>query len=402
MNTSRALRSSVVVLIALAAAVAASCGSDDPAEPAAAGGGGGGGSGDAGPDHEAASDAVSEVGPACSTSDPGAETRECASPAAATTTDAAYAITYVYADEDRTRTKDPSNVWRYVGFDLDGQSTDAASTDHCRPLAGADADLVKTDGDGGIDNAFLKSIAPIIAGVDSDWVDSWNRSLAKGSASIVLRLPGLVLPAAGQAGTPGDGSTSAGMGYTSVKRCEADGGTGGAGGAGNTGDAGQDPPPIVAIDRTSVCDGDLGAPLWSAPEGSLTGDVWVSGEIPEGWLAIPFNSATLVVRLRRVRVEMTLSADRRHVTFGTIAGVADTEELISQLTLIRGAISPLACSVLFDSYIQRIRRSSDIMADGTQDPAAECTGISLGLGFDAELVRLGDVVSTPPVADTCG
>ena len=33
-----------------------------------------------------------------------------------------------------------------------------------------------------------------------------------------------------------------------------------------------------------------------------------------------------------------------------------------------------------------IRQASDMMADGTQNPAVQCTGISVGLGFTAQEV----------------
>ena len=49
-----------------------------------------------------------------------------------------------------------------------------------------------------------------------------------------------------------------------------------------------------------------------------------------------------------------------------------------------------------------IRQASDILKDGTQDPNEECDGISVGLGFEAKAVVVGDIAPAPqPVPDPC-
>ena len=428
--------------------VAPSCGSDDEESKKNTGQAGSGGedaSVDSG-DGEAAVEAGPDSGLRCRVRDPGDPGIDCLDVASGTAPilgGAVYAISYVYADEDRNKMKDVDNVWKFIGFDVDGQSTDGSSAEHCMPANAGLADSVKTDGDGGIDNAFLKNVAPIIRGPAPMWVDTWNASLQTGSPTLLLRLPDMTVPPIGQDGPPGDGSAMRGLGYTSLKPCTpievpdagampdaaaeggaddggaaeggvAEGGAaeGGASDAGGAADAttsmdAAPPPPmeprVIAVDSTSVCEGDLEDPLWSAPNGTFTDDLWVSGEVPEAIIALPFEGATLTIRLRKVRIEMTISKDRRSVANGTISGVIDSEEIIAQLDRIKGDILPLLCMVpdLFDDYAGRIRDAADIIADGTQDPNETCNGITVGLGFDATLVEVADSAASPEPVDSC-
>ncbi len=403
----RARLISAAALVLLASSFASGACSSDPEEAGGTGGTGGNpGEGGGG---------TGDVPAGCSVSDPDVTPVDCSDIEQTDEPkldDAIFAVNYVYGDESRERVKDQDNIWKYIGFDIDGKATDASSaSEHCQPVgatdAGAAADpaSVMTDGNDGIDNAFLKSIAPIIHNLDKPgrtWVDGWNTGIGKGGATIVVRLPGLELPAEGGTGAPGDGSTMPGMGYTTVRLCtniESD--------AGDAGDAGVELPPLLLpVDRSSVCNGDVTTPLWQAPEGKFDGDKWTSGHIDEAFVVIPFNGASLRVHLLDARMELTLSADRRSATLGTVGGVIDAEELVNQLTLIKGAISALACNpqigaIVFAGYMDKVRKAADIMSDGTQNPDETCSGISVGLGFDARLAKLGKVVQVPPVKDTC-
>lgn len=388
------------------------CGEDEGGAPppsatggtSGAGGSSGSGAG-GGAGADAAADSPTEsgadAGPGCATFDPGQPTVSCldvSSGDAESVSGAVFAVSYVYLDENRDRQKDP-NAWRTLGHDVDGQSTDSTSSNHCTPAAGADVAAVKSDGDAGIDNAFVKILGPVISGLSSGWVDSWNRSLAKGSGTILIRIPGLDTAAAGALPA---------QGYSSVKACTdwplppdagSDAGVPDAG----AGEAGTEARRVVALDRTSVCEGDVERPLWSAPAATLSGDRWASGVVPEAFIAIPLSDAALVVRLRQVRIELTLSADRESATLGVLSGVVDVEELIAQLVRIKGALTQLACTIpsLIDGYVETVRRAADILPDGTQDPSRPCTGLTLGLGFDARRVEVRGVGQTPPPADTC-
>jgi hypothetical protein len=91
---------------------------------------------------------------------------------------------------------------------------------------------------------------------------------------------------------------------------------------------------------------------------------------------------------------MQLDATRQHVTHGTIAGVVPTTDMSDAIRQFTGAIDPSLCTgATIASVITQIEQASDILADGTQDPAQSCSGISIGLSFNAERVQLGAVGS---------
>ena len=55
---------------------------------------------------------------------------------------------------------DDVGFWKSVGYDVDGLISDADSANHCCILPGGSTKLVKTDGNGGIDNSFRRKFAP--------------------------------------------------------------------------------------------------------------------------------------------------------------------------------------------------------------------------------------------------
>jgi hypothetical protein len=89
---------------------------------------------------------------------------------------------------------------------------------------------------------------------------------------------------------------------------------------------------------------------------------------------------------------MKLSADGVTATEGMLSGVLATKELEEAVAKMAQALSSELCSgSTIDSIKQSIRQGSDIMKDGTQDPAKECDGISVGIGFEAVRVTLAGV-----------
>ncbi len=295
-------------------------------------------------------------------------------------------ITHVYSDRDRANNPDP-NAWKGYGFDLDGQATTESSTNHCQPVAGANVALVKTDGVGGIDNAFAAIIAPIIASFDTagkpGWVDNWNAGLEGGRARLLLRFP-TPIPPSSDAATP---APLAAQIYSAGPVCA---------------DAPVMTPRLLPVDRASVQSDDVDRALNVAPAGTLTGDTWSSDVIDSVIVTVPIKSGSLPLHLRKVRISLQLAPDRKSATLGMLGGIATTDELAAVLRKNRGNISPLACLPgVFDSYEQKIRRASDIMADGTQDPTKTCDGISLGIGFDATEVAIGSLETIAPSDDSC-
>ena len=102
-------------------------------------------------------------------------------------------------------------------------------------------------------------------------------------------------------------------------------------------------------------------------------------------------------------VSMQLDPTHQHATKGVISGVLVTDELTAEMTRLAGNIDVSLCTGnLHDSIVTQIEQASDILQDGTQDPAKTCDGISLGLGFDGEIVQLGSIgPATPPNPNPC-
>ncbi len=71
---------------------------------------------------------------------------------------------------------------------------------------------------------------------------------------------------------------------------------------------------------------------------------------------------------------------------------------------IRGGIQPSLCGDTLWALIEKqIMQAADIMSDGTQDIAATCDGISIGLGFTAREVQIGTAAAAPVgLPDVCG
>ncbi len=110
----------------------------------------------------------------------------------------------------------------------------------------------------------------------------------------------------------------------------------------------------------------------------------MSGDLSTGGITV---SISLVFQ----GVPLTLSVNHAVITFdhttandaanGTIAGVIDTEQLITGLQSVAGRISPSLCGNAFSGIADQIRQASDILSDGTNTAGSACNGISIGLGF---------------------
>lgn len=291
---------------------------------------------------------------------------------------AIFALSKVYIDRDRATGAPSADAWKKYGFDLDGLTTDASSTNHCQPVAGADVARVKTDGDNGIDNAFGASIAPIIASFDQPnqpgWVQLWNTSLQL-DPDLVLRFPTQEAP-----------SYPAQV-YATAPLCK---------------DSPARTPKLFPIDSATVDGNDVDKPKATPITGTLSGDVWTSDVIASLAIVIPVAGGPIPMRLQHVRMSMKLSADRKSFTDGMIGGIANTEELVGALRQYKGFINPLACVPgVFDQYEAKIRQASDVLDDGTQDPQRTCNGITVGIGFDMVRVAIGSVDTPPAKGDPC-
>ena len=275
-----------------------------------------------------------------------------------------------------------SGEWKKVGLNVDGLVSDATSTDLCLPAAGASPDTPYPDGDNGIDNSFGKNLLPIVLSVLPKWADKLNTDLETGAFNAMLKM--YCLPAAGD---------------TTDMVSKVFGGT-----------ALGTPPLYDGTDVWPVAPELLADP--QDPESStlvfehstVTGTLFDSGEDQTIILTIPLdingNLSNLKLTLYSAQMVMNLSSDRRSATGGVIGGVLDTEEFLVQMKKIAW-LGGLCDNALFDGLVTDVRRASDMLTDGTQDPNKECNGISLGVQFEMKEVQLGDVGPAAPVGMAC-
>jgi hypothetical protein len=137
---------------------------------------------------------------------------------------------------------------------------------------------------------------------------------------------------------------------------------------------------------------------------SVIGTTFDSGPNQTLALRLPMsvNGTTtwLNLKLYAARVTMTLSADRTTATGGMLGGVLNTEALVTELGKV-GALIDMCTSPSFANLITTVRQASDIMADGTQDPAKACDGISIGFTFQMNQVQRGNVGPATPSGPSC-
>jgi hypothetical protein len=135
---------------------------------------------------------------------------------------------------------------------------------------------------------------------------------------------------------------------------------------------------------------------------SVSGDVWSSGAPTTLDVAFSAQGVAIPLRLYQAQITMRLNTEHTAATQGQISGIIDAEEFNATLADAIGAFDPSLCNGAILVAVQnQIRQASDIMLDGTQDPAATCDGISIGIGFEASAVHLGGVGPSVLPADTC-
>lgn len=278
-----------------------------------------------------------------------------------------------------------STAWKGYGFNLDGKISTAASVDLCKPAEGANPSSVYPDGENGIDNSFGKNVLPIFLALASDFSTQINDAIDGGRFTVITSIEGIEPLATG---------TFLSKMYTAQFPD----------GASPSWD-GLDAWPVRS---DSLVGGDIANPKVQLPASQVTADaagsrVWQSNPSADIQLVLPMAGLTLVLPIHHAYVQMQLSDDNTKATLGRIGGVLDAEELVAELAKLVGAFDPSLCppSATFESIAQQIRQASDILKDGSQDPAMTCNGISIGLGFDADAAGLGPVFDAPAAPDPC-
>jgi hypothetical protein len=283
-------------------------------------------------------------------------------------------------DTDRNGTAS-STAWKKYGYNLDGKVSTKAAKDLCKPPKGGNPSSTYPDGDDGIDNAFGKTLIPIIGGLTDAPTGSVQEAIDKGSFTIMLAFDKL--------GSNKDYNPLLTKLYAGAKLDAAP-----------TWD-GTDEWPIVPellSDPTDPASAKV-----QFPKSYLTDNTWVSGGEGTVKLSISVSGYALALNINKAIISAKLAADHKSATDGIIAGVLDTEELIAELKKVAGSFDAGLCDgSVFDGIANQLRGASDILKDGSQDPNETCDGISIGLGFEATEVKLGPVApATVPGEDPC-
>lgn len=84
-----------------------------------------------------------------------------------------------------------ADAWREIGYDLDGVITDDAQHRTCAPAAGATFEAALLDGDAGRDNAFGKSVLPMIEVLAGSAEGRTNDDILNGKYTTLIRVEGL-------------------------------------------------------------------------------------------------------------------------------------------------------------------------------------------------------------------
>lgn len=292
-----------------------------------------------------------------------------------------FAVTKLFLGDTTRDGVSSSIAWKQYGFNVDGLVSTKNSKDLCKPPKGGTPSGTYPDGDDGIDNAFGKTFIPIFGGLVAEPTGSLQEKLDHGMSRLLF-LDETLPPGSEQ----GPHSTRA---Y-------------------RTTDLGHPP----ALD---------GSDSWlAAPEGlmnwtdlasstsvfltsTLQDNLWASGQGTTLEVPMLLGDEALMLSIRLPRITMRLTPGHEAAIEGQIGGVLDTEEFIAAFRKLAGNFDPGLCSgSTWDSVANQLRGTSDILADGTQDPNKTCDGISVGLGFTATKALLAGIgPASPPPPNPC-
>ncbi len=287
-------------------------------------------------------------------------------------------------DTDRSGSPSPT-AWKQFGYNLDGKISKKTSTDLCKPNKGAAPSSIYPDGNGGIDNAFGKLLLPIITGLAQDAAQQVNENIQDGTFTIMTSVEKL----------------GSGKDYVDLHTRLYVGG--------DYAEAMQKAPAWDGSDEWPVVPellddpNDITSSKIQFPKSYVADNTWVSGTPGNLDLALSVAGFTLTLTISKAVITMEMNEGHTSASNGVIAGVLNVEVLIEELRKVAGSFDPGLCTgTTFDSLADQIRQASDILADGTQDPTKTCDAISIGLGFESKLVKLGAVgEEAEPAEDPC-
>ncbi|HEX8789448.1 MAG TPA: hypothetical protein VF765_00750 [Polyangiaceae bacterium] len=288
---------------------------------------------------------------------------------------------FYFGDTDRSG-KASTDAWAKLGLNIDGKTTSELSNDTCKLVTGAPC-ATQLDGDNGIDNSFGANLMPIIGVFNATYSAYANRAIQKGGPTLLIELDGL--------GPDADYAPQAGALYraTAVQNPMWDG---------------RD---VRNFDPASLVTGDISRPAAVFFNGFMRDRTWVGVPPAAGaaYLDLQITAGGHLlppVPLQHVEIVMPVAPDGRTVTNGVLSGVIRTSDAVAWTTLWANGIDTWSCGGgAVESLTAQIAQASDIMSDGSGGVGHTCDGISVGLGFDAVAVRLGQAESTQPFSDPC-
>ena len=303
-----------------------------------------------------------------------------APPTAPATTDTStnvYAINQLFLGETNRANVPTKDAWKDYGYNIDGLTTTKTDTNVCTRQGGADP-AKQEDGNGGIDNAFGRTVLGFILGLVPTPSKTINDSIQGGSFTVLLEIKGM---------SDDPKQTNTGLSGRLL--------VGGAFSA--------DPMKKPTFSPTDDW------PYRADPIVPITGAYINNGTFVNG-----AGGATVQLALFIQGVQLSLTINRAAITFdhdqpnditnGTISGVINTEELVTGIEKVAGRISTQLCGgSTLDTIKQTIRQASDIISDGSNKAGVNCDAISIGLGFNGK--RIGPAMTlakdTTPPPDPC-
>lgn len=271
------------------------------------------------------------------------------------------------------------DTWRGLGYDLDGLRSIKGSDEACRlRFRGAGADGLE-----GIDNSFGQNVLTVLglfmgsSGMgDLELEVSQNRAITSGAFTLLFQTNGLA-----------DG-TAAADGLTAQLFVA------GSKVAGS---------PKGAMDRWMahadyVRDGNPSRARTRFDRAYINQGTFVSGAPTTIDLALHMQGKPLALRLERAVVTWTPSGSE--LTRGVIAGILSLNDLVESVQTFGRKVSPAtSCHGELDKTMAILGNYTDILLDGTRDPARECDGISFAIGFTAREVEAPAELTAPLLTD---
>lgn len=280
-----------------------------------------------------------------------------------------------------------NNDWKKLGYNIDGKVSTGGSTDVCAPAANS-LSSPHQDGDNGIDNAFGALVLPSLQNIQPDIQDLANNALTSGSFTIMIQTTGL--PSAAPAALTGlSGQLFAGGKYSD----DGDGGLG----APPAFDTTTDWPVLPAIleNPSNIASGSK----IKFANAYVADGTFVSGDRLTVTLNLNFSGIQLALSVKNAII--TAKPAGSDMNDGIISGYLVTSEIEKALRDVGGRLSLNFCGDAVDTFIENLRTSSDLLADGTTDGARPCDAISIGLGFNAkEIANPTQIADAPPSDDT--